>query len=81
MRFSSPAQSEIGRLSLVETDFDAYRIVQDRLFESDLNRLIQPVESSGKPDIDKEWVERPQGRTHPLGATSKPNSWTSTEQA
>jgi hypothetical protein len=35
-----------------ESEFEKYRIVQDRLFESDFDRLIKQVESGNKPDKD-----------------------------
>ena len=37
-----------------ESEFEKYRIVQDQLFESDFDRLIKQIESSGPPDIEKE---------------------------
>ena len=36
-----------------ETEFEKYRIVQDRLFESDFDRVIKRIESSGQLDIDE----------------------------
>ena len=36
-----------------ETEFEKYRIVQDRLFESDFDRVIKRIESSGQMDIDE----------------------------
>lgn len=38
-----------------ESEFEKYRIVQDRLFESDFDRLIKQVESGNQPD--KTWTE------------------------
>ena len=35
-----------------ESEFEKYRIVQDRLFESDFDRLIKQVESGNKPNKD-----------------------------
>jgi len=35
-----------------EREFEKYRIVQDRLFESDFDRLIKQVESGNKPNKD-----------------------------
>ncbi|MCC7066976.1 MAG: virulence RhuM family protein [Burkholderiales bacterium] len=32
-----------------ESEFEKYRIVQDRLFESDFDRLLKQIESGGKP--------------------------------
>jgi hypothetical protein len=37
-----------------ESEFEKYRIVQDRLFESDFDRLIRQVESGSRPDIAEE---------------------------
>ncbi len=36
-----------------EAEFEKYRIVQDRLFESDFDRVIKRIESSGQMDIDE----------------------------
>lgn len=36
-----------------ETEFEKYRIVQDRLFESDFDRLLKQIESGDAPDLDK----------------------------
>ena len=36
-----------------ETEFEKYRIVQDRLFESDFDRVIKRIEPSGQMDIDE----------------------------
>jgi hypothetical protein len=33
-----------------ESEFEKYRIVQDRLFESDFDRLLQQVESLQEPE-------------------------------
>jgi len=37
-----------------ESEFEKYRIVQDRLFESDFDRLLKQIESGTPPDGDKE---------------------------
>lgn len=37
-----------------ESEFEKYRIVQDRLFESDFDRLLKQIESGNTPDSDKE---------------------------
>jgi len=37
-----------------ESEFEKYRIVQDRLFESDFDRLVKQIESGSQPDIDEE---------------------------
>ncbi|PKO41088.1 MAG: cell filamentation protein Fic [Betaproteobacteria bacterium HGW-Betaproteobacteria-3] len=35
-----------------ESEFEKYRIVQDRLFESDFDRLLNQIEPNSQPDID-----------------------------
>ena len=37
-----------------ESEFEKYRIVQDRLFESDFDRVIKQIESGSQPDIAKD---------------------------
>ena len=37
-----------------EGEFEKYRIVQDRLFESDFDRVIKQIESGSQPDIAEE---------------------------
>lgn len=37
-----------------ESEFEKYRIVQDRLFESDFDRVIKQIEAAHKPDGDNE---------------------------
>jgi hypothetical protein len=37
-----------------ESEFEKYRIVQDRLFESDFDRLLKQIESGNTLDGDKE---------------------------
>lgn len=36
-----------------ESEFEKYRITQDRLFTSDFDRIIQPIEASSKTDDDE----------------------------
>lgn len=36
-----------------ESEFEKYRIVQDRLFESDFDRLLKQIESGGTPGTDE----------------------------
>jgi len=45
--------AEMAR-SHAEGEFEKYRIVQDRLFESDFDRVIKQIESGSQPDIDEE---------------------------
>jgi hypothetical protein len=35
-----------------ESEFEKYRIVQDRLFESDFDRVIKQIETEHKPGGD-----------------------------
>jgi len=37
-----------------ESEFEKYRIVQDRLFESDFDRVIKQIKDSTNPDTDEE---------------------------
>jgi hypothetical protein len=37
-----------------ESEFEKYRIVQDRLFESDFDRFLKQIESGNTLDGDKE---------------------------
>jgi hypothetical protein len=37
-----------------ESEFEKYRIVQDRLFESDFDRVLKQIKAASPPDIDKE---------------------------
>ena len=37
-----------------ESEFEKYRIVQDRLFESDFDRVVKQIESGSQPDIAEE---------------------------
>jgi hypothetical protein len=37
-----------------ESEFEKYRIVQDRLFESDFDRLLKQIQSSDTPDTDED---------------------------
>jgi hypothetical protein len=36
------------------SEFEKYRIVQDRLFESDFDRLLKQIESGDTPDTDED---------------------------
>jgi hypothetical protein len=45
--------AEIARAH-AESEFEKYRIVQDRLFESDFDRLLKRLESGAPPDVDGE---------------------------
>jgi hypothetical protein len=37
-----------------ESEFEKYRIVQDRLFESDFDRMIKQLEATNQPDTSEE---------------------------
>ena len=37
-----------------ESEFERYRIVQDRLFESDFDRVLKQIEAKGRPEGEKE---------------------------
>ena len=37
-----------------ESEFEKYRIVQDRLFESDFDRLLKLTDSSNQSGMDEE---------------------------
>ncbi|MFN0040989.1 MAG: virulence RhuM family protein [Burkholderiales bacterium] len=37
-----------------ESEFEKYRIVQDRLFESDFDRLLNQIEPNSQPDINED---------------------------
>lgn len=45
--------AEIAK-AYAESEFEKYRIVQDRLFESDFDRVIKQIESGRQPDIAEE---------------------------
>jgi len=45
--------AEIARAH-AESEFEKYRVVQDRLFESDFDRLLKQIEGGNTPDSDKE---------------------------
>ncbi len=51
MKDAGKVTAEIAKAH-AESEFEKYRIVQDRLFESDFDRLIKQVESGNKPDND-----------------------------
>jgi hypothetical protein len=45
--------AEIAKAHAV-SEFEKYRIVQDRLFESDFDRLLNQIEPNSQPDIDED---------------------------
>jgi hypothetical protein len=45
--------AEIAK-AYAESEFEKYRIVQDRLFESDFDRVVKQIESGSQPDIAEE---------------------------
>lgn len=50
---TSKVSAEIAKAH-AESEFEKYRIVQDRLFESDFDRMLKQIESGSKLDTDKE---------------------------
>ncbi|RJG02123.1 virulence RhuM family protein [Noviherbaspirillum sedimenti] len=53
LRDAGRVSAEMAR-SHAESEFEKYRIVQDRLFESDFDRVIKRIESGGQQGIDEE---------------------------
>lgn len=53
LRNAGRVSAEMAR-SHAESEFEKYRIVQDRLFESDFDRAIKRIESGGQPGGDEE---------------------------
>ncbi|MCB4364143.1 virulence RhuM family protein [Hydrogenophaga taeniospiralis] len=49
LRDAGKVSAEIAKAH-AETEFEKYRIVQDRLFESDFDRVIKQIEAGHKPD-------------------------------
>ena len=49
MQDAGKVTAEIAKAH-AESEFEKYRIVQDRLFESDFDRLLQQVESLQEPE-------------------------------
>jgi hypothetical protein len=53
LRDAGKVTAEIAKAH-AESEFEKYRIVQDRLFESDFDRVIKQIESGSQPDIAEE---------------------------
>lgn len=53
LRDAGKVTAEIAKAH-AESEFEKYRIVQDRLFESDFDRLLKQIESGGKPSTDED---------------------------
>jgi len=51
LKDSGKVSAEIAK-SHAESEFEKYRIVQDRLFESDFDKILEQIES-GKKDLRK----------------------------
>ena len=49
MQDAGKVTAEIAKAH-AESEFEKYRIVQDRLFESDFDRVIRQIEAGGKTD-------------------------------
>jgi len=45
--------AEIAKAHAI-SEFEKFRIVQDRLFESDFDRVLKQVEAPSQPDINEE---------------------------
>ena len=48
MDYASKVTAELAKVH-AESEFEKYGIVQDRLFESDFDRLLKQLEMTGKP--------------------------------
>lgn len=53
LQHSGKVRAEIAKAH-AESEFEKYRIVQDRLFESDFDRIVKQIESAGEEDPEKE---------------------------
>ncbi len=53
LQHSGKVSAEIAKAH-AESEFEKYRIVQDRLFESDFDRIVKQIESAGEEDPEKE---------------------------
>lgn len=53
LQHSGKVSAEIAKAH-AESEFEKYRIVQDRLFESDFDRIVKQIESAGEEDLEKE---------------------------
>jgi hypothetical protein len=53
LQHSGKVSAEIAKAH-AESEFEKYRIVQDRLFESDFDRIVKQIESAGDDKPKKE---------------------------
>ena len=53
LQHSGKVSAEIAKAH-AESEFEKYRIVQDRLFESDFDRIVKRIESAGDENPEKE---------------------------
>lgn len=53
LQHSGKVSAEIAKAH-AESEFEKYRIVQDRLFESDFDRIVKQIESAGEEKTEKE---------------------------
>ena len=53
LQYSGKVSADIAKAH-AESEFEKYRIVQDRLFESDFDRIVKQIESAGEEDPEKE---------------------------
>ena len=44
--------------AFAESEFEQYRIIQDRLYQSDFDKLIAIAQENGKPNTMKESMEK-----------------------
>ena len=53
LQHSGKVSAEIAKAH-AESEFEKYRIVQDRLFESDFDRIVKQIESAGEEKPEEE---------------------------
>ena len=53
LQHSGKVSADIAKAH-AESEFEKYRIVQDRLFESDFDRIVKQIESAGDEKPEKE---------------------------
>jgi len=53
LQHSGKVSAEIATAH-AESEFEKYRIVQDRLFESDFDRMMKQIESAGDDKLSQE---------------------------
>jgi hypothetical protein len=53
LQLAGKVTAEIARAH-AETEFENYRVVHDRLFESDFDRLVKQIAPPAQPQVDEE---------------------------